>query len=66
MKIVAPSCSSLMSMFEPFFHGRRVDTGAIGSVAPPLRGDGSLGSMPTASVPGNGLRSSVIPGLNSA
>jgi len=66
MKTVAPSCSSLMSMFEPFFHGRSVDTGAMGSVEPPLRGDGSLGSMPTASVPGNGRRSSVMPGLNSA
>ena len=66
MKIAAPSCSSLMSMFEPFFHGRSVETAAMGSVAPPLRGAGSLGSMPTASVPGKGLRSSVIPGLNSA
>jgi len=29
----------LMSMFEPFFHGRSVDTGAIGlSFTPPLRG----------------------------
>ena len=32
MKIVEPACSSLMSMFEPFFHGRSVDTGAIGSL----------------------------------
>ena len=31
MKIVEPSCISLMSMFEPFFHGRSVETGAIGS-----------------------------------
>src|SRR5712664_3355520 len=56
-----------MSMFEPFFNGRSVDTGAIGlSFTPPLRGEGSLGSMPTASVPGKGFRSMVIPGLNSA
>ena len=55
-----------MSMLEPFFHGRKVETGAIGSVEPPLRGEGSLGSMPTARVPGNGCRSMVTPGLNSA
>jgi hypothetical protein len=55
-----------MSMFEPFFHGRSVETGAIGSVEPPLRGEGSFGSMPTASVPGKGCRSIVMPGLNSA
>ena len=67
MKIVVPSCSSLMSMFEPFFHGRNVDTGAIRlSFTPPLRGAGSFGSMPTANVPGNGCRSSTMPGLNSA
>ena len=66
MKILVPSVISLMSMLEPFFHGRRVLTGAIGSsFTPPLRGDGSLGSIPTASVPGKGRRLSVMPGLNS-
>src|SRR6266540_1507984 len=45
MKMVLPSCSSLMSMLEPFFHGRSVETGAIGSVDPPFRGEGSFGSM---------------------
>src|SRR5215467_6437529 len=55
-----------MSRFEPFFHGLSVETGAIGSFAPPLRGEESFGSMPTAKMPGNGLRSSVTPGLNSA
>src|SRR5262245_1056487 len=64
--MVLPACSSLMSMFEPFFHGRNVETGAIGSsLTPPLRGDGSLGSMPTASVPGKGASSILTPGLNS-
>ena len=53
-------------VFEPFFQGRSVDTGAMGSVEPPLRGEGSLGSMPTAKVPGKGWRSIVMPGLNSA
>src|SRR5258705_239552 len=48
MKMVVPACTSLMSMFEPFFHGRSVETGAIGSLEPPLRGEGSFGSMPTA------------------
>ena len=66
MKMVEPSCSSLMSMLEPFFHGRMVLTGAIGSLAPPLRGEGSSGSIPTASVPGNGRSGSTIPGANSA
>ena len=66
MKIFEPTCSSLMSMFEPFFHGRSVDTGAIGSsLTPPLRGEGSFGSMPTASVPGKGCSSIMMPGLNS-
>jgi len=56
-----------MSMLEPFFQGRSVDTGAIGSsLTPPLRGDGSFGSMPTASVPGKGCSWTMIPGLNSA
>ena len=31
MKMVEPACSSLMSMLEPFFHGRSVLTGARGS-----------------------------------
>src|SRR5437762_5197274 len=67
MKIFEPACSSLMSMLEPFFHGRSVDTGAIGSsFTPPLRGEGSFGSMPTASVPGKGCSSTWMPGLNSA
>ena len=67
MKIFEPTCSSLMSMLEPFFHGRSVDTGAIGSsFTPPLRGEGSFGSMPTASVPGKGCSSTWMPGLNSA
>ena len=61
--MVLPSVSSLMSMLEPFFHGRRVLTGAIGSFAPPLRGEGSSGSIPTASVPGNGRRGMSMPGL---
>ena len=66
MKIVVPSVISLMSMLEPFFQGRSVLTGAIGSsFTPPLRGDGSFGSIPTASVPGKGRRVSSIPGLNS-
>src|SRR4030095_5940113 len=53
-----------MSMLEPLFQGRSVETGAIGSLAPPLRGEESLGSMPTARIPGKGFRSTVIPGLN--
>src|SRR5919204_640898 len=37
--MVLPSVSSLMSMLEPFFQGRRVLTGAIGSsFTPPFRG----------------------------
>src|SRR5438445_12307171 len=64
--MVLPACSSLMSMLEPFFQGRSVETGAIGSsLTPPLRGEGSLGSMPTASVPGKGASSMFTPGLNS-
>jgi hypothetical protein len=52
-------------MFEPFFHGRSELTGAsLSSLTPPLRGDGSSGSMPTASVPGNGRTGMVMPGLN--
>src|SRR5256885_5502024 len=67
MKIFEPACSSLMSMLEPFFHGRSVDTGAIGSsFTPPLRGEGSFGSMPTASVPGKGCSSTWMPVLNSS
>src|SRR2546426_11277619 len=62
-KSVVPSVSSLMSMFDPFFQGRSVLTGAIGSLSPPLRGEGSSGSIPTASVPGNGRSGISIPGL---
>ncbi len=65
MKMVDPAVISLMSMLEPFFHGRMVLTGESGSLAPPLRGDGSSGSMPTASVPGKGRNGMLMPGLNS-
>ena len=43
-----------------------VETGAIGSLTPPLRGLGSFGSMPIARVPGNGCRSSTMPGCTRA
>ena len=66
--IVEPSCSSLMSMFEPFFHGRRVETGASGSsFTPPFRGARILRvDFDRKRAQGRAVESSTMPGLNSA
>src|SRR5882757_8531161 len=62
---VEPACNSFTSILEPFFHGRSVLVRPFASLmgGPALASD-SLGSTPTANVPGKGLKSMTIPGLN--
>src|SRR5258708_15902899 len=53
-------------MLEPFFHGRSVLVRPLASwMGGPAFSFGSLGSGPTAIVPGNGFKWRMIPGLNS-
>src|SRR5438477_11263329 len=65
-KSVEPSCSSLMSMFDPFFHGRSVLVRPFASlIGGPAFGAGLVGSGGAAILPGDGWRVVQMPGLAS-